>query len=556
MPVVFRAFPSDGVVAIFEEASGGGDMLDITSDRNRPANDPENWLANILFHSDLNYLEVAAEGSVSHSHSAASAASFSGYGTDADAAVAAAYGWGSTYEDFAIVTHNLGYVPYAAVIFDGKVLHPGIPVQTGTGGAVRYATAYCTTTQVRVETWCSVGTSAMSSTSITYEAIVFRDPRAASGAKLIDIDDATGVVRVGLDKFGNDRKYAQAVDGGSEFDMLNGRGGDVNNGAPRFSDGDGGVTDTVPSTTKMAITSTYSSTIYGSAMVYGGSYSSPSSFQLQVPDDPPGGDSGLIFDPVTKVLKFIYGGRETLTNSGKLVSLLDEQTLSHNVSFLTFSTNTNYSWMYYYIRLNVLPEDWLYNYEIGGQAWVAVPTQSSESTTNLATVPTGADFVCGLMKLTRTNAPDNWTAGDPIEILPKDSVWIPFMGSTTALLEAGLGMSRMISVYVDGGYLKLWQKQSVSNPPGGFSNWTQSGSVGGYPWVRYTEHYANGSAGIPVRMSASGPSYKFTSGGPVYAPPPLDLYKWNGADPPTPPAIPDFASAYTIDLQYSFGCRS
>jgi len=555
MPVVFRAFPSDGVVAIFEEASGGGDMLDITSDRNRPANDPENWLANILFHSDLNYLEVAAEGSVSHSHSSAPAASISNYGTDADAAVTAAYGYGSTYEDFSVVTHNLGYVPYAAVIFDGKVLHPGIPVQTGTGGAVRYATAYCTTTEVRVETWCSVGTSALSATSITYEVIVFRDPRSASGDKLIDIDDTTGVVRVGQDKFGNDRKYAQAVDGGSEFDMLNGRGGDDNNGAPRFADGDGGVTDTVPSTTKMAIVSTYSSTVYGSAMNYGGSFSSPSSFQLQVPDDPPGGDSGLVFDPVAKVLKFIYGGRETLTNSGKLVSLLAEQTLSQNVSFSTFSTNTNYSWMYYYIRLNPTPP-FQYNYEIGGQAWVAVPAQSAESTTNLAALPSGTDFVCGLVKITRTNAPDNWFANDALEILPKDGVWIPFMGSMTALLEAGIGMSRMISIYADGGYLKLWQKQSVSTPPGGFQYWQYTGSVGGYPYERYTEHYANGAAGIAVRMSGSSPSYKFTSGGPVDETPSLDLYKWNGASPPTPPATPDFASAYTIDIQYSPGRRS
>jgi hypothetical protein len=510
----------------------------------------------------MNHLEVAAEGGITRSQGSAPAASFSGAGGDSDASVNAAYGYGSTREDFAILTHGQGYPTYAAVVFDDKVLHPGMPVQVGSTGEVRYATPYVTDTEVRVETWCSIGQNVLPSASIAYQALAFRDPRGPSGNSRLKGDASTGVVTAGRGRFANNRKYVQIVDGGSPFVMPKGRAGDADNGAARLIDGDGGVTDTVPSGTKQKIVTTFdpgdstsaqtTPSSFGADMVYGGSFASPSLLSLQVPDDPPGGPSGLQFDPVSGVLKFRYQGRDTLTNSGKLVALLSEQTLTPTVSFPTFTTNTNYSWGWYTRQLDPIPFESDYYYDRWGTAWLAAIPQETESTTVLATVPTGADFVCGLVKINRTSAPDDWFASDPIEVLPKQNVWIPFMGSFTAILEAAFGMVRMVSIYIEGGQLKLWQKQSVANAPGGFSGWDFSNGAAG--WTMHIEHYGNGNAGIPVRMIWNSSTRKRTYGGPVgpFSVPATTLHKWDGANPPSPPATPDFASSYgfTIDLRF------
>lgn len=564
MTTVFCKFPQEGVIAIFEEAPGGGDVEDINSLRNRPAKDPENWLPNILFHSGLSYLEIAAEGTVIRSHSSAPAASYSSGGGDTDGIAAGAYGYGSTYEDFAVVTHNLGYECYAAVIFDGKVLHPGIPVQVGSTGEIRYATAYSTTTQIRVKTWCSIGQSVLPSTSITYKAIALRDPRTATGNILWEVDDTTGIVQMGRSKFSSDRKYLLAVDGGSPFSVLNGRGGDTNNGAARLADGGGGVTDTVPSTSKMAIVSglvtgdadpnAVTPTVYGSPMVYGGSFASPSSFQIRVPDDPPGGNSGYEFDPDDELLKFFYHGRETLTTSGKLVGVLDEQVLSPTVSFPDFTTYANYVWGYRDRSLSVTPP-FEYYYDRWGGAWrSAIPAEWSQ-VTNLMAVPSGSDFAIGLVKITRTNAPDDWL-NDPVEVLPEPAVWIPFMGSFTTILEAAFGMVRMVSIYVEGGYLKLWQSQSVSNAPGGYQTFNLDFTSGGQPRTIRIQHYGGSGAGVPVKMVWNSSTKKYTGGGPVTITPATTLHKWDGSSPPSPPSDPDFASDYTFNLKFRFGRRS
>ena len=72
----FRAF-HQGVVAIFTEASGGGEPTDMTALRNRPAADPANWLPNLFFHSSLDMLQVSSDDLVSIAHGAISAATAS-----------------------------------------------------------------------------------------------------------------------------------------------------------------------------------------------------------------------------------------------------------------------------------------------------------------------------------------------------------------------------------------------------------------------------------------------------------------------------------------------
>ena len=55
-------------VALFDEAPGGGDPKDINSLRNRPALDPEAWLANVYFHTSLDNMEVILDQVVTINH--------------------------------------------------------------------------------------------------------------------------------------------------------------------------------------------------------------------------------------------------------------------------------------------------------------------------------------------------------------------------------------------------------------------------------------------------------------------------------------------------------
>jgi hypothetical protein len=48
----------------------------------------------------------------------------------------------------------------------------------------------------------------------------------------------------------------------------------------------------------------------------------------------------------------------------------------------------------------------------------------------------------------------------------KTGVWIPLTGSF--LLEQSVGIARALSIYVEGGYLKLHQQQTVGPAPGGW----------------------------------------------------------------------------------------
>lgn len=550
MALTFRRWPQHGVIAIFNEAPGGGDISDIDADCNRPAASPEDWLENIKFHSGLRYLEVAATDQTTKSHSSASSGSTGSGGTGVEVNANSFFGYRRNVEDFAICTHGLGYEPYAAVIVDGSMLFPGMPVQVGSGGAARYATAYVTTTQVRVQSWCSVGASNLSADNITYKAIVFREPRTASGDTLYEFDPSTGVAKMGHGKFQSDREYLQVEDGATPFGILTGRGGDLNNGAPRFVRANGSTYDPVPNATKLKVGPSPIEA-FGDSMTYGGGFSAPDIINVQVPDAPPGGDSDVSFDPATGVLKFLYNGRETLTGAGKLISLLPEITVNNQaVNFPDLNKEKNYRWGWssQYSGLVTPPYSW----NSGGIEAVVAPPQEWSNTTNLMAVPAGADFIIGRARLNRTSAPDNWLFDDPLEVIPKTGEWIPFMGALTMLVEAGYGFARMFSVFISGSNLVLRREHSVSNRPGGYGSWGDGAPL---PLTTSSGGHINGfgDAGIIVRTHTG----KFSSGetsnttGVDYT-----KHRWNGSDPDSLGDNTDFSSQYDLDLRFSFGTVS
>lgn len=275
--------PATGRFALYDEAPGGGDFDDPNSMRNRPLNDPENWLHLIYFHSDFNYLEVIVGPTViGVSHSAIGVSS-------PPVGASINFGWNNAVTDRLLYTHSLGYAPLVMAVQGSNMLWPGMPVQVTGDGGVRFVSIYSTATEVRMKEYASTGTSTVPAIDIDYTLLIFADPPAPSGNILYDFNPVDGVVQMGRGKFRSDRRYLQVVPGGSPYLMTyGGKTIDLANGAPRFIQPNGSPVESVPSAMALALprigfTGTNFGWIYGSSMAYNGSYSGPSNIQVQAP---------------------------------------------------------------------------------------------------------------------------------------------------------------------------------------------------------------------------------------------------------------------------------
>lgn len=276
MPEAFRTFPS-GDVAFFEEASGGGAVLDINSQRNRPARFPEDWLANLRLHADLDYFEIASEGEAIINHAAVAAGAL-----PPDASIA--FGWNATSTTHALLAHNLGYEPFALVAYDDNILWPGMPVQVQADGGGRYVTAYCSTTHVNLHEWASIGAGNLGAVSRTYRVLVFKAPPAPSGNVLFAFDPATGGVDMAFGKVNTLRKYLAVVTNGSPLGLSTGRTIDLQNGAMRAIRPDGTTYEPVPAGLTMSLPRPPGwPRVYGASLAYNGSYAGPTSIQVDAP---------------------------------------------------------------------------------------------------------------------------------------------------------------------------------------------------------------------------------------------------------------------------------
>mgnify|MGYP003558016244 CR=1 FL=1 len=297
MPV-FMTDPASGHCALFDEAAGGGDFDDINAARNAPLKTPTSNLASLYFHTALDNLEVLSDTTVSISHSLVSGSSSGGISGGSGATSGGGGNqqndtlrMGATSADHLLLTHSLGYVPDFMVVQGDNTLFGGMPVQTQSDGRGRYATAYATSTAIRLYEWASVSASNLAAISLAYRVIVFRAQRSASGVALIDFDPATGIAKMGKDRFSTDRAYLQVVPGGSPFSLAYGRQMDFDRGAPRFSKPDGTAFDPVPSTQKGKLAATYGSGpamgvwagTYGSSMAYAGGYGGATEILVQAP---------------------------------------------------------------------------------------------------------------------------------------------------------------------------------------------------------------------------------------------------------------------------------
>lgn len=225
-----------GVSAVFEEAPGGGDVHDIASLRNRPAASPVDWLANILFHADFDYYQVALGPTDVTINHAAVAGVVTTVVSKMSYAVQRAGQIVKTHYD--LVTHDLGYVPRYMVISGSGIIAPGSLIQVESGRD-RVVTPYATTTKIRLLDIGTSSASTLSAMSKTYTVLVFRQP-AIENAHPLDFDADDGGTILGRGKFDSRRKMLRVAGAGdSAFDIPRGPTSDINGGAKKTVQADG-----------------------------------------------------------------------------------------------------------------------------------------------------------------------------------------------------------------------------------------------------------------------------------------------------------------------------
>lgn len=284
----FRQFPQ-GVVASFDPIVTGnpdidGDPIELSSAQNAPAADPESWLSRINFHSEFDYLAVANAGTITLSHTAIGAGTNTG-----DGVVDSNFEYDtSSFTDWVLCAHGLGYAPVALVALTGKnaYINPGYPIQmpVTSNGAVRFGCPWVDNTNLYLREYRAKGSSGLAAIDITYNWLIFEQQPDASGDKVFEVQKDTGNVNMGFNRWQSTKRYLQIVYGGTPFSLSRGRTMDAKNGAYRIVAADGTTFDPIASTQKTAIkASSEASAIYGPTMQYNGSFAGNIAAQVQAP---------------------------------------------------------------------------------------------------------------------------------------------------------------------------------------------------------------------------------------------------------------------------------
>ena len=248
---VLRGFPSQGIVACFEEPSQTGNWWDIDAPRNAPAKDPTAYLSIVYWHSEFFQYELAMPiQTVSISHpSIAGRTSYWGYdrvfnGGRSDAAPTSRYlvAGNVAASNHTLVTHGLGYVPLAFVAYNGRMLMPGVAVQTASEGRSRFVAPYVTETTVGLREVRNSSEAGLGAVSRSYQVMVFRVPEVQASVPLFG--RSGGDVVVGRGKVRANRAYLRKVGAGATpFDIDRGRTVDLQNGRARIGTGGDLITE-------------------------------------------------------------------------------------------------------------------------------------------------------------------------------------------------------------------------------------------------------------------------------------------------------------------------
>lgn len=234
-----RGFPAQNVVAVFDEATGGGARNDYVSPRNRPARDPQNWIDRVYWHIDFFQYQLAMPiqtVNVPHPVLAGRTQTW-GYGTSF-----------TTRGDFAasnhtLVNHGLGYVPLAFVVYDGRMVMPGTIVQNLSEGRSRSIAPYASGSVVGLREVRMTSQNDLPAVSRSYQVMIFSVPAAEASRPLFGREGDNVVI--GRGKIDTSRQYLRSVaPGESPFIISRDRTVDIRNGRSRTVIGGQTVTET------------------------------------------------------------------------------------------------------------------------------------------------------------------------------------------------------------------------------------------------------------------------------------------------------------------------
>ncbi len=273
---------------------------------------------------------------------------------------------------------------------------------------------------------------------------------------------------------------------------------------------------------------------------------------------------GLVFDPDIPAIEFKGDSRDALVvPSGKLINNLPTPyTLSsYNVVFPDFTKDVTYkhTWS---SHSNVGPGTWDLNEfcSVG----ISIPGQEYNNITDLTTAPADANLFTYRIRLNRTVAPSHNWINAPVSKMVVENQWIPCTGSI--LVEAALGMSRALSIYIDldtgsshFGKLVIHKQQSIANGPGGY------GSIGSGENIQVPasgdatggEVVYTTAAGVPVYNPTGSPYIKsrYELYDPFVPVAPINpqLLRRGGAQQCTITDVTNYGSTWQIDVVGRFG---
>jgi hypothetical protein len=562
MPVMMTD-PAGGHVALYDENAGGGAYDDVNASRNAPLKIPASHLDKLYFHTALDNLEVAFDSTVAINHALVAGSSSGGLGFSGTAGgggnendLVVRYGRGATTH--VLLNHNLGYIPDFMVVQGGNTLFGGMPVQTQADGRGRYCSAYATTTQILLHEWSSVSGSNLAAIALNYRIIVFLAQRAAAGSNLIDFDPSSGLTEMGKNRFKTDRRYLQVVPGGSPHSISLGRQMDLDNGAPRFSRPDNTQYDPVPAGQRSRLTANYGAGggagtytgSWGSSMAYAGGYGGAAELLVQAPAPTGGGPKGFNVDVAAGRIEFYNGTGGTITTTdGTLVCLLPTvHGFSPTLSFADFNKDICYLWTGSVVSVG----GGSFNQGESCACFITALAEETVSDTVLMAVPAGADFFIGVVRINRTNAPDDNWMGRGLGVLPVENGWMSIPGSFSALMESEINVSRAMHIFIDGGNLVLRREQSVGPPPGGYGSFPTLSDGANYNHRgSFTRVSTNGT---PISLRASK-SKGYSPGGTVLGGSSTDFQR-TGGDPCATSDNTNYQSQYLVEIVGRFGRRS
>lgn len=260
------------------------------------------------------------------------------------------------------------------------------------------------------------------------------------------------------------------------------------------------------------------------------------------------------------------GARTVATTGGTLLQFLtSEQSISGSISFPDANKVRLYQWQY---RLSRRPGDEFRMIREAGNAVGALPQEWS-SQVSLAPALSGADIFIGRVALARTSGPTHAWLGQPLSPVLPMGVSIAITGATSLIMEMGPGISRAMTIDIEGDNLVAKLEQSIGPSAGNFG--TNGNMPPSVPPNATSDSIRTGAentavggvAGLPVWWDLGAFVSQATEyvglvgpGGVGGAIPWANALKLGGANeiPYSDPT--NYGSTYTVSIQGRFGRRS